>query len=113
MVILISRLLMPSRVEDLEERFYRSKWAINEIFYVTLELFVKWASPLVFEFQGNYLRSRAQLYARKIAAKSRNTTQHCPGFIDGTLIEIARLPGSMQQATYSGHKRRKGLNGKL
>jgi DDE superfamily endonuclease len=82
---------------------------MNKIFYETLECFIKWASPLVLKFQGNYLRSRAQLYARKIAAKSRNATQHCLGFIDGTLIEIARLPGLMQRAMYSGHKRRPGL----
>jgi DDE superfamily endonuclease len=109
MAILLSRLSMPSRVEDLEQRFCRSKGAINEIFYETLEYFIKWASPLVLEFQGNYLRSRAQLYARKSAAKSRNATQHCLRFIDGTLIEIARPPGLMQRATYSGHKRRPGL----
>jgi DDE superfamily endonuclease len=104
--ILLSRLSMPCRVEDLEQRFYRSKAAINEIFYETLECFIKWASPLVSAFQGDYLQSRAQMYARKIAAKSRNATQKCVGFIDGTLVEIARLSGLMQRATYSGHKRK-------
>jgi hypothetical protein len=84
MAILLSRLSMPSRVEDLEQRFCRSKGAINEILYEMLECFIKWASPLVLEFQGNYLRSRVQLYARKTAAKSRNATQHCLGFIDST-----------------------------
>jgi DDE superfamily endonuclease len=53
--------------------------------------------------------SRAQLHARKIATKSRNATQQCLGFIDCTQIEIARLPGLMQRATYSGLKRRTGL----
>jgi hypothetical protein len=41
--------------------------------------------------------------------KSRNATQHCVGFIDGTLIEIARPAGLMKRATHSGHKRRNGL----
>jgi nuclease HARBI1 len=100
---------MPCRVEDLEQRFYRSKAAINEIFYETLECFILWASPLVSVFQRDFLRSRAQLYARKLAAKSRNATQNCVGFIDGTLIEIARLPSLIQRVTYSGHKRRPGL----
>jgi nuclease HARBI1 len=109
MAILLSRLSMPSRVVDLEQRFCRAKGAINEISYETLECFIKWASPLVLEFQGNYLRSRAQQYARKLAAKSRNATQLCLEFIDGTLIEIARLPDLMQRATYSGHKKRPGL----
>jgi DDE superfamily endonuclease len=40
---------------------------------------------------------------------SRNATQHCLGFMDATLIEIARLPGLMQRITYSGHERRPGL----
>jgi DDE superfamily endonuclease len=45
----------------------------------------------------------------KFAAKSRNAIQRCLGFIDGTVIEIARLPGLMQRDTYSGHKRRPRL----
>jgi hypothetical protein len=113
MAILLSRLSMPSRVDDLEQRFYRSKGAINEIFYGTLDFFLKWASPFVLEFQGNYLRSRAQLFAIKIAAKSLNASHNCLGFIDGTLIEIACLPGLMQRATHSGHKRRPGLKWKV
>jgi nuclease HARBI1 len=49
------------------------------------------------------------MYARTIAAKSRNATQKCVGFIDGTLVQIARLSGLMQRATYSGRKRKPGL----
>jgi hypothetical protein len=52
MAILLSQLSMPSRVEDLEQRFYRFKRAINELFHEMLERFLKWASPLVLEFQG-------------------------------------------------------------
>jgi hypothetical protein len=37
MAILLSRLSMPSRVENLEQRLYRSKRVINEIFNETLE----------------------------------------------------------------------------
>jgi DDE superfamily endonuclease len=58
------------------------------------------------EFQGNCLLSRAQLFARKSAANILNASQHCLGFIDGTLVEIARL---MQRDTHSGHKRRPRL----
>jgi hypothetical protein len=108
--ILLSRISMPCRVDDLEQRFYRSTAAI---FYKTLECFILWALTLVSAFQRDFLRSRAHLYARKIFAKSRNATQNCVGFIDGTLIEIARLPGLMQRATYSGHKRRPGLKWKV
>jgi hypothetical protein len=90
---------MPARVEDLEQRFFRSKAAITEIFYETLECFLRWASPLVSEFQSDFLLSRAHLYAEKVAEKSRNATQHCVGFIEGTLIEFARQPGLIQRAT--------------
>jgi nuclease HARBI1 len=107
--ILLSRLTMPTRVEDLEQRFFRSKAAIKKKSYETLECFLRWKSLLVSEFQSDFLLSRAHLYAQKVAEKSRNATPHCVGFIDGTLIEIARPPGLIQRATYSGHKRRPGL----
>jgi hypothetical protein len=49
--ILMSRLAMPSRIEDLESRFFRSKSSISEIFYEALESFLAWAGPLVSNFQ--------------------------------------------------------------
>jgi DDE superfamily endonuclease len=107
--MLLSRLAMPSRVEDLEQRFFRCKAAISEIFYEALQCFLDWAGPLVSTFQTTFLRSRAEYYASKISAKSDNATQHCVGFIDGTLVEIARPSGTQQRATYSGHKRRPRL----
>jgi nuclease HARBI1 len=60
-------------------------------------------------FQTEFLRGRAEYYSTKIAEKTENATQHCVGFIDGTLVEIARPRGMLQRATYSGHKRRPGL----
>jgi hypothetical protein len=96
-------------VEDLEQRFYRCKAAIAEIFYEALECFLKWASPLVSTFQTDFLRERAEYYSIRISERTENATQHCVGFIDGTLIEIARPPGILQRAVYSGHKRRPGL----
>jgi hypothetical protein len=68
-----------------------------------------WAGPFLSDLQVPFIRSRGRLYAGKISLKSRNATQHCIGFIDGTLIEIARPAGLMQRATYSGHKRRNSL----
>jgi nuclease HARBI1 len=107
--VLLSRLAMPSRVEDLVQRFFRCKAAINKIFYEALERFLDWAGPLVSTFQTTFLRSRAEYYASKISAKSDNATQHCVGLIDGTLVEIARPSGIQQRATYSGHKGHPGL----
>jgi DDE superfamily endonuclease len=88
---------------------FSSKAAITEIFYEALECFLLWAGPLVSTFQTDFLGTRAEYYSSKISEKSENATQHCAGFIDGTLIEIARPRGMLQRATYSGHKRRPGL----
>jgi hypothetical protein len=73
--ILLSRLAMPVRAEDLEQRFFRSKAAITEIFYETLDCFLRWASPLVSEFQSAFLLSRAHICAQKVAEKSRNASE--------------------------------------
>jgi hypothetical protein len=111
--VLLSRLAMPSRVEDLEQRIFRCKAAIAETFYEMLECFLDWEGPLVSTFQSTFLQSRAEYYASSISENSDNATQHCAGFIDGTLIEFAQLPGILQRATYSGHKRRPGLKWKV
>jgi hypothetical protein len=84
--VLLLRLAMHSRVEDLEYRFFRCKAAISENFKEALECFVEWAGPLVSTFQADLLRRRAQLYSSKVAAKTGNATQHSVGFIDETLI---------------------------
>jgi nuclease HARBI1 len=107
--VLLARLAMPSRVEDVEKRFFRTKAAITQIFYEALECFLRWAGPLVSTFQTDFLRTRAEYYSSKISEKYKNATQHCAGFSDGTLIEIARPRSMLQRATYSGHKIRPGL----
>jgi nuclease HARBI1 len=107
--VLLARLAMPSRVEILEKRFFRSKAAITEIFYEALEWFLLWPGPLVSTFQTDFLRTRAEYYSSKSSEKSENERQRCAGFIDGTPIEIARSRGMLQRANYSGHKRRPGL----
>jgi nuclease HARBI1 len=55
-------------------------------------------------FPADLLRKLAAAYAVAVANKS-GALQNCVGFIDGTKIQIARPPGTMQRATYSGHKR--------
>jgi hypothetical protein len=107
--VLLSRLAMHMRNEDLETRLFRRKSAINEIFYEALDCFLTWDGRLISDCQSNFVRKRGQLYAVCIAAKSKYATQSCIGFIDGTLIEIAPNSGTLQRAAYSGHKRRHGL----
>jgi hypothetical protein len=109
MFILLFRLSMPSRVEDIEQFFYISKASIAKIFYETLEGFLGWASRLVTSFHVNCVQERAYEKARAISRKCGGAVQSCLGFIYGTLIEIARPKGALQRATYSGHKIRNGL----
>jgi hypothetical protein len=70
MAILLSWISIPFRVEDLEQRFYRSKGAINEIFYETLECFLKWASPLVgIGFSGKLFAEQRKEVCKKNCCK--------------------------------------------
>jgi nuclease HARBI1 len=109
--ILLWRLAMPSRVEDLEEHFYRSASSICELFYEALECLLSTFGSLLHDFNAiaPLLRARSGTYARAIAERAGNATQRCVGFIDGTVIEIAKPSGLAQRATYSGHKRRHAL----
>jgi nuclease HARBI1 len=69
--LLLERLALPSRVEDLEKRCFRSKAAITEIFYEALECFLLWAGPLVSTFQADFLQTRAEYYSSKISENLR------------------------------------------
>jgi hypothetical protein len=79
---------MPTRIEDLESRFFRSKSSISEIFYEALESFLAWAGPLVSNFQIPFIQRRGQLYARNIALKSRNAAQHCVALLMARLLKL-------------------------
>jgi nuclease HARBI1 len=109
--ILLWRLSMPGRVCYMEEKFHRSSGALSELFYEALESLYESFRGLVEDFDVAlpHLKSSARAYAECIASKAQNSVQHCVGFIDGTLTEIARPKGAAQRATYSGHKRFNGL----
>ena len=55
------------------------------------------------------LKHRWPLYAEKVAAKTRLSLIYVWGFIDGTLLKLARPGKKMQKAAYSGHKRCHGI----
>jgi DDE superfamily endonuclease len=62
-----------------------------------------------FDISFPHLKSSARACAACIVSKAQNAVQHCIGFIDGTLTEIAKPKEAAQRATYSGHKRFNGL----
>jgi DDE superfamily endonuclease len=56
-----------------------------------------------------YVRALASEFTRTISVRAKNAVQSCVGFMDGTLVQIAKPRGAAQRATYSGHKRTNGL----
>ncbi len=57
-----------------------------------------------------FIESRASLYAASVHAKT-SALESCVGFIDGTVIGIARPCDSDQQnVAYNGHKRKHAMN---
>jgi hypothetical protein len=62
-------------------------------------VFPRLGRPLGAYVPDDVLRSRAEYYASKISAKFDSATQHSVGYIDGTLVEIARPSGIQKRAT--------------
>jgi nuclease HARBI1 len=62
------------------------------------------------DMQRGFMEARVGFYATAIARKG-NALQNCVGFIDGTVIGIAR-PGDseIQRIAYNGHKRKHAMN---
>lgn len=64
---------------------------------------------LTSELNADYIAAKAPAFASAIHAKS-NALDNCVGFIDGTVIKVAR-PGTngLQNVVYNGHKRTHAL----
>lgn len=64
---------------------------------------------LTVDMSASFLEQRAAIYAQAVHAKS-SALANCVGFIDGTVIGIAR-PGEnkVQNVVYNGQKRKHAL----
>jgi len=104
LAIVLRRLASPSRWTDLELLFGRSASSLSEIFCRGVdELIGRWGH-LITTWRAALMAERAAAYAAAIAGKDA-PLQTCVGFIDGTLIRIARPGRGLQRVCYSGHKR--------
>ena len=99
---------------DVELLFAKHFSQISEIFWETLEHFLKIRVHLLTgEMSSQWLTENAQRYASAIT-ECGGTLQLCVVFIDGTAIGIARpRDKEMQRAAYNGHKGSTRLNFKL
>lgn len=77
---------------------------LNEIFYDALEHFYGNFISLVKEYRQPFLVSKALEYAAAIKSAGAPLEKFV-GFFDGTNLYVSRPKGSVQRATYSGHKR--------
>ena len=91
--MLLRRLATPCQGKDVELLFGRHGSQLSEIFWEALHYFVVGKSDLLMgEFQASFWRPRLAMYAEAVKRKS-NALDHTVGFIDGTVIAIARPGG--------------------
>lgn len=107
--IVLRRLASPARWCDLNNLFFRHSSHLSEIFWETIEHFMEKYYPLLLNIPTQFIRQHAEQFSNCIQNCS-NALSNCIGFIDGTVIAIAR-PGTdaMQRDCYNGHKRKHAL----
>lgn len=109
-LILLRRLCSPCRWTDLVDVFKNHPSHLSEIFWESLSRFIHKREHLVNgDLHAGFSARNAAKYAQSIHSKCE-VLDHCIGFLDGTVIGIAR-PGSNieQNAAYNGHKRKHAL----
>ena len=109
-LILLRRLASPCRWSDLTYVFYKHPAQLSEIFWETLKRF--WAvhkQTLTGPLSATFFEQRAHTYAAAVRRKCA-VMDRCLGFIDGTVLGIARpVDYDVQHAAYNGHKRKHAL----
>lgn len=104
LAITLRRLSFPCRWVDLQEIFGRSCAALSEIYHETVQhIMSKWGG-VVTTWRTSLMTERAALHGSAVASMTAPLS-HCVGFIDGTVVLIARPMGGLQRSTYSGQNR--------
>ena len=108
--VILRRLASPGRWADLEEFFGKHGPQLSEIFWEGMERFLEVRRHLLFgDIYQEFIEAKAEKYASAIEKKGGGLN-NCVGFIDGTVLGIARPKGSMaQRVVYNGHKRKHAL----
>lgn len=105
--VLLRRLATPDRWCDLELLFGKFSAQLAEIFREVLQCFVQRHDQLITApMNHSFMSSRVPVYAQAIHSKI-GCLRNCIGYIDGTVIRIARPggPDMLQRVVYNGHKR--------
>lgn len=109
-LILLRRLASPCRWLDLVYVFFKHPSQLCEIFWESLVRFWRrHGHILTGDMSIQFIASNADRYSNAINQKCA-ALENCIGFIDGTVLGIAR-PGdhAEQHAAYNGHKRKHAL----
>lgn len=108
--VVLKRLSTPQRWTDLEVLFRKHSAQLSEIFWESLDSFIdEWQHLLTSPICHTYTSIRAPLLAEKVEEKV-GALNNCIGFIDGTVLEIARPDDdALQNVCYNGHKRKHAL----
>ena len=108
--IIMRRISSPPRWSDMEIMFARHASQLSEIFWEGLEKFLSFRKALITEpVSQSFLSDHAVRYSNAILSKS-DALKNCVGFMDGTVIAVAR-PGDTeaQKVAYDGHQRKHAL----
>lgn len=108
--VVLKRLSTPQRWADVEVLFRKHAPQLSEIFWEAVEGFVdRWEHLVTSPISSSHIAARGPYLAQKVKYKV-SALPNCVGFIDGTVIEIARPDDSgLQNVCYNGHKRKHAL----
>eukprot|EP00171_Calliarthron_tuberculosum_P004409 IDg4409t1 len=105
--VLLRRMATPCRWRDLELQFGKHASQLSEIFWEGIEAFLAARLYLLdSNLSAQYISSKAVLFSAAVADKSGCLT-NCLGFIDGTVLKIARpSDNGLQNVVYNSHQAR-------
>ena len=108
--IVLRRIAVPDRWEDLCLLFGKHPSQMSEIFWEAIDYFVSAQGLLILgQIPRSYIENRAEAFSKAIRDGGA-ALSNCVGFIDGTVVGISRPTGYMKQlVVYNGHKRKHSL----
>ena len=106
--VVLRRLTTPACWRDMEMMFGKHGGQLSEIFWEGMESLAR-QHLVLSDIDSTIFSERAELSASAIKNKCE-ALDHGTGFIDGTVIAIARPSrGEVQNVAYNGHKRKHAL----
>lgn len=108
--IVLRRMAVPDRWEDVCFLFGKHPSQMYEMFWECLDHFIAARGELLLRpAPQTYMEPRVATFSKAINDKGA-AMENCIGFIDGTIVGVARPRGYMRQlVVYNGHKRKHAL----